>query len=506
MDIANVYSLLESFSDNTVSISTNAKTGVVTIKDPSKEERGTYQLRVFLVGSHIRVKPYNEMAVNDTHMATIINDRHKLITTDQQICDMIETIREAVPNVYNYCVGCLKKTEFQGDTFITCGNPECDYKYEELHIGNPVTEKCKADQEICRFLIESAFDAIQCPNKLNIFEPFPRYFMKGAEGTKVERGNMSKLTGNNIDHLKDFDRLDIVIKKVNLDKFFELITYCKDDAEIIKMVGLDQYTLIRFILLSAKVTIVKEEHLLENGPKTCYKIMHPATKEQEFERLKADKQTSYLFHGSKWHNWFSIMRNGLKNCSKTALMTTGAAYGPGIYLSDSFDFCCGYGLSTGKSNDGLSSNHYVVGVFEVLGSKEEYRKSGPIFVVADETKLIQRYLLLIPSTRKGTAGTEISAKFCSEIQKEEVKTKSLVMTKGIKRLIAEYKKIVKLDLKTLGIRVVVDNEDLYKWSVYVSNFDKEYPIYQDMVTYGVTEIEFEMLFPPYELFSLGSFI
>jgi hypothetical protein len=41
----------------------------------------------------------------------------------------------------------------------------------------------------------------------------------------------------------------------------------------------------------------------------------------------------YCWHGSSLENWYSIMRNGLRNLSNTSLMTAGAAYGAGIYAS-----------------------------------------------------------------------------------------------------------------------------------------------------------------------------
>ena len=74
--------------------------------------------------------------------------------------------------------------EFQSDELVTCGSQECNYKYEELRIGNPVTDKIKDDQEITRFIIDSAFDAILSPRKYDIFEPFPTYFLKNTDEIK----------------------------------------------------------------------------------------------------------------------------------------------------------------------------------------------------------------------------------------------------------------------------------------------------------------------------------
>lgn len=128
---------------------------------------------------------------------------------------------------------------------------------------------------------------------------------------------------------------------------------------------------------------------------------------------------TYLFHGSPYHNWHSITRNGLKNYSGTDKMTTGAIWGPGIYFSDDLGFSFGY---AGSSYGGK----YAIGVFEVKepdkkqidGMKEfrktkilltdkdtefdddiraMYRRTTNIFVVPYEENVRIKYLVLIPN-------------------------------------------------------------------------------------------------------------
>ncbi len=41
-------------------------------------------------------------------------------------------------------------------------------------------------------------------------------------------------------------------------------------------------------------------------------------------------------------NWYSILRNGLRNLSNSSLMTAGAAYGQGIYASSNYYTSQGY--------------------------------------------------------------------------------------------------------------------------------------------------------------------
>jgi hypothetical protein len=56
-------------------------------------------------------------------------------------------------------------------------------------------------------------------------------------------------------------------------------------------------------------------------------------KEKHFTAEKKKHGSIFCWHGSAMENWYSILRNGLRNLSNTSLMTAGAAYGQGIYAS-----------------------------------------------------------------------------------------------------------------------------------------------------------------------------
>jgi poly [ADP-ribose] polymerase 6/8 len=79
--------------------------------------------------------------------------------------------------------------------------------------------------------------------------------------------------------------------------------------------------------------------------KTPYQFLllsSPLEQSKKFGELKAKHGTFYAWHGSSFGNWHCIVRIGLKNYSGTSLMSCGAAYGPGIYLSPSSATSFGY--------------------------------------------------------------------------------------------------------------------------------------------------------------------
>jgi ubiquitin-conjugating enzyme E2 Q len=65
-------------------------------------------------------------------------------------------------------------------------------------------------------------------------------------------------------------------------------------------------------------------------------------KERKFMQAKNKHGSLFCFHGSSMENWYSILRNGLRNLSNSGLMTAGAAYGAGIYASENYATSYGY--------------------------------------------------------------------------------------------------------------------------------------------------------------------
>ncbi len=405
--------------------------------------------------------------------------------------NLAEYLRAIIPKLTSYCVGCQEMLEFQSEEFITCGKRECDYEYENMQFGNPVVDQVKYDQDLARFLLESSFEAAKCKRKYDIFEPFPTHYLKkGAEG-KIVRGDISKLSGIELDDYKDFTRLNKVIKEFDIDRFFTVVEMCSTDEEVEKVFGSEIYYLVRFIFMSCKVNIELDSLLKKTAP-ACkvYRIKAPLDKEQEFVSVKSEVgESCYLFHGSRWQNWYSILRNGLKNCSHTKLMTAGAAYGNGIYLSDNTNLSYNYGASGNKS---------VIGVFEVVGEKTQFQKGRDVYVCPDGKYLIQRYLLIIPTNSRTISLQEINKVFNASIYVEQEKVITALNTKGIKKLVKQYKRILKTQKNNpdeLGFRVTVNENDSYIWSVFITQFDSNEAVGKDMEELGIKEIELELRFP-----------
>lgn len=209
----------------------------------------------------------------------------------------------------------------------------------------------------------------------------------------------------------------------------------------------------------------------------------------------SNNQITYLFHGSPFHNWHSIIRNGLKNYSGTNKMTSGAAYGNGMYFSDNLNISSKYSQ--------YHKGKYIVGVFEVKkpdsytdtenkifinneskfgdSVRDYYRKSDSIYVVSDEKCARLKYLVVIDNISDLTKfGFNLIKHFqaCFNIQKD---TKMKMNVLALKRLERE-----KNSLNKMFPGIIIETQNQQSWlCTFVSDdslknliikFPNDYPI------------------------------
>jgi hypothetical protein len=151
-------------------------------------------------------------------------------------------------------------------------------------------------------------------------------------------------------------------------------------------------------------------------------------------------QKYYLFHGSSMYSWYPIVKNGLKIMSGTALQANGAAYGSGIYFSDSFEMSLGYSSRGFVSSKSFPYN--VVSVFEILQDTVQYKKAPGIFVISDDSILVLRYFVLVKNGTK--LPKDITKTFTFEIPAQKQLNKTSVIMVKSKRLNVEYKNLSSL--------------------------------------------------------------
>jgi ubiquitin-protein ligase len=463
------------------------------------------QLSVYIIFVDGNIHSHTELPEEILFVKLLKHRTDRIVDLDY----IVECGKQLLPVLTNYCICCANQLEYPSDKFITCGMDACLYQLEELIIDDYVKDSFTSEPIICKFLLKTAYNAINSQRRDKIFEPFPTNFLLD-KNVQLERGKLSSLSKQDLKSYKDFDSLDTIVKKYPITKLLATISTCKTDRDIADEIGDNVYKLIKFIIKSNRTKMrscqlinnfvlntsfekdySKQKYLNDVGKFIQIEVKHDQEIEDQFTQEIKKYNSIFLFHGSSYENWYSIIRNGLKICSNTGLMTAGAAYGTGIYLSNDINLSLGY--------TGITQGECIFGVYEVLNIPQKLRNISTIFVANDEQMLLLRYLFVAPSAqfiRQLDLNKVLNEKFRTKIQAEKKVVAQRSNNIRTKRLFSEYKKIVALDSNTVGFRVELAEEDnLDIWKIFITNFDNNLNIKQNLMEIGVNEVEMEISFP-----------
>lgn len=174
------------------------------------------------------------------------------------------------------------------------------------------------------------------------------------------------------------------------------------------------YRLVRWIMSTCRSHIVEldaAEQIPGMNGRQFKLFTNTFEREVAFQKLKLEQQGScFLFHGSPFMKWHSIMRTCLQNFSNTQFMTTGASYGGGVYTakqaSTSLSYCRTAHIH-GAAEDAKLHKGYKASVFgasaaclalvEVAG-KANTDCSGGIHVVQNHDGVVARYFFVYSSS------------------------------------------------------------------------------------------------------------
>ena len=215
-----------------------------------------------------------------------------------------------------------------------CARELCVFAFSNLNVMGDAADSVSTAAEVVDLLIAMAKSACKHPRKTLIFDPFP---------IVVDPENPGELAFNP-------KKPDYQKAAAAMDSFPEMkrVTSLVGSALKRMMDGVDKlgYPLLNWIVSSNRSHIVKlpvEKQLdFMHTPHQFLLLCSPPSKETAFRGLKREHGSTFAFHGSKFENWHSIVRNGLYNASGTRHQTNGAAYGPGIYLSPIASVSYGY--------------------------------------------------------------------------------------------------------------------------------------------------------------------
>jgi poly [ADP-ribose] polymerase 6/8 len=273
------------------------------------------------------------------------------ISVDYATCPLIYLvleIAEAFLDLSDHCCICRQEL-VPGVKPSICEKQLCKFQLTNIGLGTPVIQEIRRDPMAADFIL-SIFSA--------------------AIGTKFL-----------VPEPPDFRADELLRIFQELPSVRDMASCGETDQQLIKLIGNEAVKLLRWVLLGTQSHLIAlpNELKLPEFPCTCQfmSLMSSPHAEDVLGRMKQQFGTFYLWHGSGGDRWYSILRNGLKNASGTALQAHGAARGPGIYFAPNSQMSWGYShvAANRYAKSQLGANLQVISLCEVakIGNSANFR-------------------------------------------------------------------------------------------------------------------------------------
>uniref|UniRef100_A0A914URC9 PARP catalytic domain-containing protein n=1 Tax=Plectus sambesii TaxID=2011161 RepID=A0A914URC9_9BILA len=273
---------------------------------------------------------------------------------DNVLMFLLKKVICRLPTLNDHCVLCDEEQQYKGMLMPTvCLNSLCVFRYQTLGVMADVAALSEwtalpdltelshmtalsAQPEVIDLLFEFLRAACLSRRAWLILDPYPTIHDPDSTVTKPV------LAFDRENGTKGIERLKNVLVDVKCRRRLAL-----GDYEYVSSYPTLLRSTVQWMLSSNRALLVKLNELrLSNIFRNCRQFLmltdSPA-KEAAFRKARTlAGGSTFLFHGSKLDNWHSILRKGLLVASGTKYQVHGAAYGPGIYLSDQLPLSFGY--------------------------------------------------------------------------------------------------------------------------------------------------------------------
>ncbi|KAF0972282.1 hypothetical protein FDP41_009185 [Naegleria fowleri] len=315
------------------------------------------------------------------------------------ILEMLTYLFLRIPTCHKFCCNCddhidcydMLSTEHRKP--IICTRFKCQFEYIELGVCNTIPisicpssihTDINENGDVVDIMISMSYSAATSSRRDIIFDPFPEMF------------NTSSSSKN----------YDAVVKALDLiPSVAQMKEHCETESDIKKFLHPNAYQILKWLLSTNRCALVRmPEKKRIKEMQTDYQyimMMDNPEKAATFAQNRKKYGSYWAFHGSAVENFHSILRKGLVNASNTKLMTTGAAYGPGIYMARESSTSFGYsrvGSSWSKSQFVNSNTLRCIMICEVVKAPGVPTVASPYYVVKEAEHVTTRFFLFYPST------------------------------------------------------------------------------------------------------------
>ena len=322
--------------------------------------------------------------------------------------NLLFSLREAIMTCTKHCLFCYRTHPLDSFRLRACSEDICEFRFDEI-AGFSVFAELRNRLRSVQIDVSTASIAAFSGRSLNIFEPFPSFLLKNRQ-VRGKSGFLSrdqyKYTPE-MDQNKDIQQLQRLISLIPNPEWLLASSY--DEKSLRENIlsecpneGRDVYKLLRYIIATNRLSVLRLESdqcipALGSEIQQYIVTSHSPELLRSFTAEKEQNGSFFAFHGSAIENWYSIIRNGLRNMSSSHLMTAGAAYGSGIYAAEDMSTSlgyCGYHSTQGSSSwrHNVMDDSYIMAIIEVI-KKPSYQHGG-IYVIPEDKHVIIRYLLI----------------------------------------------------------------------------------------------------------------
>lgn len=376
--------------------------------------------------------------------------------SDNILVGLLTFLGTRLKHLSKWCVICRKDLPPFSRLWY-CDAELCLYRFEELGIGASVLQELQ-NPELIEFELSLAADATR--SRRDVFEPYPPFLLKTREIRKrsgffsnyTSSGSIGCLEASNSIESRTSRGIgnagkDYVVNK-NLQFLFSLINSfpsvaemqeCTSDLELMFKLAASwlkhpcssyyfsgnksseddhaeniwlPYNVLRYVLFTNRLSMnVLPEIIRLNVPSSLnqFAVFYNSEREQCFDHRRAREGSIFAFHGSHACNWYSIIRNGLRCLSSTNYMSSGKAYGEGIYFSTKMDDSCSYSSPLSGWLNGKLKDYGVVAICEILSGQIHFvNQSYLVIPPKNENDVAIRYLILWNNKNNKTRSVTIT--------------------------------------------------------------------------------------------------
>ena len=337
----------------------------------------------------------------------------KAIECNNVFYNLLFYLRDRIENCTNYCYICYERHPYDSIRLMPCTKDICQFRFEEIS-GVSLFTEINCNSELVFLELSLASEALGSQRAATVFEPFPSFFLKQRQ-IRGKSGFLSDKSSYNpsMDKNKDIKTLIEVVRSLPSPAMIKENCYNEETVKSYLESFYPSsenlpYKLMRYIIGTSRLALTKLEGADKIPQIDSQFIQYIVTKhspetEKYFNSAKRKFGSFFAFHGSAIHNWYSILRNGIRNLSNTHMMTAGAAHGAGVYCASNSTTSLGY-CQFGSSHSvwplsmmGSSNPMGCLAIVEIIKDKN-YNKNNGIIVVNNDKKLCVRYLLFFNSS------------------------------------------------------------------------------------------------------------